>query len=50
VGVLDSRKWGKVAASTFANSDQIDTLITDRDAPVDLVRQFQEQQVEVILV
>jgi DeoR/GlpR family transcriptional regulator of sugar metabolism len=50
VGMLDARKWGKVAASTFASLEQIDTLITDQDAPADLVRQIQEQQVEVVLV
>ncbi|MBN1217922.1 MAG: DeoR/GlpR transcriptional regulator [Anaerolineae bacterium] len=51
VGVLDSRKWGKVAASTFATLAQIDTLISDQEeAPTDLVNQIQKQQVEVILV
>ncbi|MBN1992715.1 MAG: DeoR/GlpR transcriptional regulator [Anaerolineae bacterium] len=50
VGVLDSRKWGKVAASTFATLAQIDTLISDQEAPADLVRQIRERQVEVILV
>jgi DeoR/GlpR family transcriptional regulator of sugar metabolism len=50
VGMIDARKWGKVAASTFASLEQIDTLITDQDAPTDLVRQIQAQQVEVTLV
>jgi DeoR/GlpR family transcriptional regulator of sugar metabolism len=50
VGMVDARKWGKVAASTFATLEQIDTLITDNDAPADLVRQIQQHQVEVILV
>ena len=27
VGVVDARKWGKVAASTFARLEQVDTLI-----------------------
>jgi DeoR/GlpR family transcriptional regulator of sugar metabolism len=50
VGVLDARKWGKVAAYTFAHLEQIDTLITDNDAPEDLARQIRQHQVEVILV
>ncbi len=50
VGVLDKRKWGKVAAYTFANIEQIDTLITDNDPADKLVRHIQQQQVEVILV
>jgi DeoR/GlpR family transcriptional regulator of sugar metabolism len=50
VGVLDARKWGKVAAYTFANVEQIDTLIADSDPTDELVRQMQQQEVEVILV
>jgi len=50
VGVLDSRKWGKIAAYTFANLEQIDTLITDNDPSDALVRQIRERHVEVILV
>jgi len=50
VGMLDARKWGKVAASTFAHLDQIDVIIGDADAPDDLVSRLQERQVEVVLV
>jgi DeoR/GlpR family transcriptional regulator of sugar metabolism len=50
VGVLDARKWGKVAAYTFANLGQIDTLITDNDPSDALVRRIQEHHVAVILV
>lgn len=50
VGVLDARKWGKVAAYTFANVEQIDALITDSDPSDELIRHIQEQQIEVILV
>ncbi|GAB4441279.1 MAG: DeoR/GlpR family DNA-binding transcription regulator [Anaerolineae bacterium] len=50
VGVLDGRKWGKVAASTFASLDKIDIIITDADAPRELVKQVQAHQVEVVLV
>ncbi|RME74700.1 MAG: DeoR/GlpR transcriptional regulator, partial [Chloroflexi bacterium] len=40
VGVVDSRKWGNVAAATFANPDQISTVISDQDAPEALVHQL----------
>jgi len=50
VGVLDSRKWGKVAAYTFAKLEQIDTLVTDNDSSDALVRQIRKHHVEVILV
>jgi len=50
VGVLDSHKWGKVATHTFAHLKQIDILITDHDAPKDMVYQVQQHEVEVMLV
>jgi DeoR/GlpR family transcriptional regulator of sugar metabolism len=50
VGVLDSSKWGKVAATTIAKLDQIDTIISDTDSPTELVQQLQQHQIEVILV
>ena len=50
VGVLDVRKWGRVAAYTFANLEQVDTLITDNDPADPLVRWIREHHVEVILV
>lgn len=50
VGLIDARKWGKVAASTFAYLHQIDTIISDTAAPASLVEQVRQQQVEVILV
>ncbi len=50
ISVADSRKWGNVAAATFAGIDQIHTLITDRAAPAELVARFQEHGAEVVLV
>lgn len=49
VGLVDARKWGQVAAATFADLSQVDTLITDNEAPDDLVRQIRQHGVEVIL-
>ena len=50
IGLLDSGKWNKVAAYTFAKPEQIDCLITDKAASEDLVRLYQERQTDVILV
>lgn len=50
VATVDSRKWGKVAAYTFAGLDQVQTIITDKDAPKDLVRKIRKDIVKVILV
>jgi DeoR/GlpR family transcriptional regulator of sugar metabolism len=49
IGVVDARKWGKVAAVTFAKLPEIDTIITDMDASPELVEQVQ-RQVNVLLV
>lgn len=49
VGLVDSRKWGNVAAATFATLDQIDTIITDSEAPAELVLAFRQRGIEVIL-
>ena len=50
VGVFDARKWGRVAASTFASLEKVDTVISDTKAPGDLVRRVRQQGIEVILV
>jgi DeoR/GlpR family transcriptional regulator of sugar metabolism len=50
VGLVDARKWGKIAAATFAPPDEITTIITDITAPADMVTAVREQGVEVILV
>lgn len=50
VGLVDSRKWGSVAAATFAKLEQIQTLITDSGAPADLIAQARQSGVEVVVV
>lgn len=50
VGLVDSRKWGHVAAATFAYPDQIDYLITDHEAHAGIVQEIQTRGVKVILV
>lgn len=50
VATVDSRKWGKVAAYTFARLEQVHTIITDKGAPSDLVRKIRKDKVKVILV
>ena len=48
--VADATKWGQVAAYTFARPDEVDRIITARDAPDDMVRVFRQSGVEVDLV
>lgn len=50
VGIMDARKWGKVAAGSFAAINQVHTLITDVNAPADLVARMRQNNIEVILV
>lgn len=50
IGLLDGRKWGKVAASTFAPLDKINTVITDTNAPAGLVEQVRAHNVDVMQV
>lgn len=50
VGLVDARKWGKVAAYSFAYLDIIGTIFTDTNAPQELVKEVRQHGVEVVLV
>jgi DeoR/GlpR family transcriptional regulator of sugar metabolism len=50
VAVLDATKWGQVGLASFAHLDQICQVITDLDAPTDLVEQVRALGIEVVLV
>ena len=48
--VLDATKWGRVGLASFAPLSQIDTIITDCDAPAELVAQVRAAGVTVVQV
>lgn len=48
--VLDATKWGRVGLASFASLSQIDTIITDCDAPADLLAQARAAGVTVLQV
>jgi DeoR/GlpR family transcriptional regulator of sugar metabolism len=50
VAVVDRTKWGRVGVASFASAAQITKVITDRDAPRDLVDQIRSCGADVILV
>lgn len=50
VAVVDRTKWGRVGVASFASAGQISKVITDRDAPRDLVDQIRAAGADVILV
>jgi DeoR/GlpR family transcriptional regulator of sugar metabolism len=50
VALLDTTKWGKVGLAPFAQINEIDTVITDVDAPPEMVKQAKTVGIETILV
>jgi DeoR/GlpR family transcriptional regulator of sugar metabolism len=49
IAILDSTKFGRAALASFASIDQIQRVITDPDAPYELVAALQERGVEVLI-
>lgn len=49
VAIVDSSKWGKVGLASFASTDQVDCVITDKDAPADMVAALREAGVDVVI-
>jgi DeoR/GlpR family transcriptional regulator of sugar metabolism len=49
IALLDATKWGRVGLASFAPPDAIDVIVTDDEAPADLVAQVRAAGVEVIL-
>jgi len=50
IALLDATKWGRVGLASFARPKQISTIITDADAPPNLVQQVRRAGIELILV
>jgi DeoR/GlpR family transcriptional regulator of sugar metabolism len=48
--VTDSSKLGRVGFTQIVPLDRIHTLITDKDAPLELVAEIREHGIEVIAV
>ena len=48
--VLDGTKWGRVGLTSFARIDEIEIVITDSQAPPDLINQVRKMGIKVILV
>jgi DeoR family transcriptional regulator of aga operon len=50
VAVLDATKWGRVGVASFATPDSIDGVITDVNAPAELVQRVRTLGIEVTCV
>jgi DeoR family transcriptional regulator of aga operon len=48
VGVFDHTKWRRTALFTFVPTQRIDAIVTDADAPADVVREWRDRDVEVV--
>ena len=47
--LVDHTKWGRVASATFCETNQLDGVFTDGEAPPDMVGTLRELGVEVVL-
>lgn len=49
VAIVDNSKWGRVGFASFASIDQVNCVITDEDAPPDIVAALRDADVHVIV-
>jgi DeoR/GlpR family transcriptional regulator of sugar metabolism len=50
IAVIDSSKWGQVAFATFCPLERITTIVTDKEAPQEMVEQVRASGITVLLV
>jgi DeoR/GlpR family transcriptional regulator of sugar metabolism len=50
IAVLDATKWDRVGLASFAQLEDIDTIITDSQAPIELITQVRALGIEVVAV
>jgi DeoR/GlpR family transcriptional regulator of sugar metabolism len=50
IGVLDATKWGQIGVASFARPEEIDTILTDAEAPAALVAEVRAAGIEVLVV
>src|SRR5262245_39259095 len=49
IAVVDGSKFGQVGLSTFAPLDKISRIVTDDSAPADMVAEFRQRGIEVLI-
>lgn len=50
IAIVDHTKWGRVAFASFASIDELDMIITDAEAPEDILTKVRERGIDVMLV
>jgi DeoR family transcriptional regulator of aga operon/DeoR family fructose operon transcriptional repressor len=49
VAIVDSTKWNRDGFVSFASLDQVDSIITDEEAPKGIVKQIEEKGIKIII-
>ncbi len=50
IAVIDATKWGRVGPASFARPQDLHSIITDQQAPADLVHQARDSGIQVVQV
>ena len=50
IAVIDATKWGRVGPASFARPQDLHSIITDQQAPADLVHQARDLGIQVVQV
>jgi DeoR/GlpR family transcriptional regulator of sugar metabolism len=48
IGIFDHTKWRRSALLSFVETDRIDAIVTDANAPPELVEEWRKREVEVV--
>lgn len=49
IAVVDSTKWGRISRGSFARTDRINTIVTDRKAPASMISSLKKMGIAVII-
>jgi DeoR/GlpR family transcriptional regulator of sugar metabolism len=49
IGIFDYTKWQRTALLSFVPTQRVDALVTDDGAPAELVQEWRDRNVEVVL-
>lgn len=49
IAIVDSSKWGRVGLASFAAIEQLDCVITDPDAPEEMVSALRQAGIDVVI-
>lgn len=50
IGIIDSSKWGKVSLDTFISVEDLDVIISDKNAPEEMKKVMKKHGIQAILV